>query len=140
MESLGYVVATVATAFVLGGMTFFSFIMAPLVFRQLEREPAAAFMRAAFPLYYKSMGAGAIVAAFAMLAVNRIEGTLMAMAAATFVLLLKLLLPALNRHREGRAAGDAEAEASFKRLHGLGMVINLVQLISVVAVMVQLGL
>ena len=98
MESLGTIVATVATALVLGGMAFFSFVMAPLVFHQLEREQAAAFMRAAFPLYYQSMGVGAIV------------------------------------------AGDADADARFKRLHGFSMAVNLVQLAAVVVVMARLGL
>ena len=91
-------IAMICTGFVLGGMAFFSFVLAPLVFRQLEREQAAAFMRAAFPLYYQSMGVGAIV------------------------------------------AGDADADARFKRLHGFSMAVNLVQLAAVVVVMARLGL
>ncbi len=134
------VIAMLCTGFVLGGMAFFSFVLAPLVFRQLEREEAAAFMRAAFPLYYQSMAAGAIVAAFAMVAVGRADSLLMAVVAVGFILLLTLLLPALNRHREGRVAGDADADARFKRLHGFSMVVNLVQLAAVVAAMVRLGL
>ena len=134
------VIAVLCTGFVLGGMVFFSFVMAPLVFRQLEREQAAAFMRAAFPLYYQAMGAAALVAAFAMVAVGRADSLLMVVVAVAFILLLTLLLPALNRHREGRVAGDAAADARFKRLHGLSMAVNLGQLAAVVVVMARLEL
>ena len=125
---------------VLGGMAFFSFVMAPLVFRRLEREQAAAFMRAAFPLYYRSMGVCALVAAVPLAITGRLDGLLMALVAVGFILLLTLLLPALNRHREGRVAGDADADASFKRLHGFSMVVNLGQLAAVGVTMVRLGL
>ncbi len=139
MATIFLVVATVATALVFGGMAFFSFIMAPLVFQQLEREQAATFMRAAFPLYYRSMGACALVAAAPLAIMDSMEGLLMIAVAVSFFALHNRLLPTLNRHRERRAAGDADADAKFKRLHGFSMAVNLVQLITVLVVLVRLA-
>jgi len=43
------------TALVVGGMSFFSFAVAPLAFRSFGRERAGAFLSQAFPDYYRSM-------------------------------------------------------------------------------------
>ncbi len=132
------VLGGLATALTLGGMAFFSFVMAPLVFRQLEREQAAAFMRAAFPRYYDTMTGAAIVAAALTALADFIDGLVMGAVGVAFILLRHLLLPALNRQREARQAGDAAAKAAFKRLHAFSMVVNLAQLAVVVFVMVRL--
>ena len=120
------VLATLVTAFVFGGMAFFSFAVAPLVFRQLPKETAAEFMRAAFPLYYAVMAGASALAALAAALVSPIEAAIMGVAAVVFVALRQLLLPALNARRE---RVDAASDAAFRRLHGLSMVVNLVQLI-----------
>ena len=133
------VIASLATALALGGMAFFSFVVARLVFRQLEREAAAAFMRAAFPRYYDWMGGTAVVAALSAAAVARVESLLMGVVAVAFLLLRFVLLPALNGHRERRAAGDPGAEAAFKRLHGLSMAVNFAQMAAAAFVMARLA-
>ncbi len=109
-------------------MAFFSFVMAPLVFRVLPKDTAAGFMRAAFPLYYATMAGVAALAAVLAVFANSVDAILLATVAATFVALRQLLLPALNARRERAKAGDRTAESAFKRLHGASMVINLIQL------------
>ena len=131
------VLATLVTAFVFGGMAFFSFAVAPLVFRQLPKETAAGFMRAAFPLYYAVMAGASALAALAAVFVGPIEtAIIMGVAAAVFVALRQLLLPALNARRE---RGDAASDAAFRRLHGLSMVVNLVQLVAVAVALARLA-
>ncbi len=130
------VLATLVTAFVFGGMAFFSFAMAPLVFRQLPKETAAEFMGAAFPLYYAVMAGASALAALAAVFVGPIEAAIMGVAAAVFVALRQVLLPALNAQR-GR--GDAASITAFRRLHGLSMVVNLVQLIAVAVALARLA-
>ncbi len=131
--------ALFATALALGAMAFFSFVMAPLVFRQLEREQAAAFMRAAFPLYYATMAGTTALAALFAAAGGALEAEIMATVALVFLALRQVLLPALNRHREGRAAGDAAASTAFGRLHGFSILVNFAQLAAVAVVLVRLA-
>ncbi len=131
--------AALAAALLFGGMAFFSFVMAPLVFRQLEREQAAEFMRAAFPRYYAAMGLCALVAALLAATDDTLSSAIMAGVAVAFAALRAFLLPAVNRHRAGRAAGDEAASRAFSRLHGFSMVVNLVQLAAVAVVVLRLA-
>ena len=131
--------AVLAAALALGGMAFFSFVMAPLVFRQLDREQAAAFMRAAFPRYYAVMGMLSLIAALTAAPGDTAASALMAAVAAAFAGLRAFLLPALNRHREGRAAGDEAASRAFARLHGFSMAVNFAQLAAVTVAVLRLA-
>lgn len=132
--------AVLATASVFGGMAFFSFVLAPLVFRVLEKEAASAFLRAAFPLYYAVMAGGTAVSALSSAYDNASNAITMACVTAVFVGLRQILVPAINRHRDGRAAGDATATAVFRRLHGLSVLINMIQLVVVATVLVRIAL
>ncbi len=138
--AMTHTLAVLATALVFGGMAFFSFVLAPLVFRVLDKETAAVFMRAAFPLYYAVMAGGAALAALVSIFGDTMYAIAMICVAAVFVALRQILVPAINRHREGRVAGDAVATAAFKRLHGLSVLINMLQLVAVTVVLVGLAL
>ncbi|MFQ5784447.1 MAG: DUF4149 domain-containing protein [Alphaproteobacteria bacterium] len=130
--------AVVAVSLVLGGMAFFSFVMAPLVFRVLERETAAVFMRAAFPLYYAVMAVAAALGALFAAFGNMFDAILLAAVAAIFVALRQILAPAIERARNGRSAGDETARENFRRLHGLSVAVNLAQLVAVTAALLRL--
>jgi hypothetical protein len=60
--SLSYLVATLALALTFGGMTFFSAVMAPLVFDKLPLKVAGPFIRQVFPWYYLTMGVAVLIA------------------------------------------------------------------------------
>ena len=139
MSDIVALLAMLATALALGGMVFFSFVMAPLVFRQLDRQQAATFMRAAFPRYYAAIGAFALIAALAAVPGDTAASALMAGVAIAFAALRAFLLPAINRHREGRAAGDQAASRAFARLHGFSMVVNFAQLAAVTVAVLRLA-
>jgi len=132
-----HTVALFFTALALGGMVFFAFFMTPLVFIKLEREVAAGFLRAVFPIYYQVMAALSIASALPIW--YRAEAMVMAGNAVVFVFVKMLLLPPINRARDARDAGDAAGEARFKRLHKLSVLINLAQMIAVAVVFVRLS-
>ncbi len=137
IKSLGTLV--VGGAF--GSMVFFSFAVAPQLFAQLGREPAGRFVRHFFPIYYWAM-AGASVVAAGLLAVLQdfpVEVVVLAVVAFAFVLLRGGLQPRLEGLRVRREQGDAAAETGFRRLHGLSMVVNLVQIVAVGFVLLRLG-
>ena len=64
---ISQVVTGLSLALTFGGMTFFSAVMAPLVFTKLPFDTAGAFIRQVFPWYYATMGATTLVALLALL-------------------------------------------------------------------------
>jgi hypothetical protein len=56
-DSVFQVSAGLTLALAFGGMTFFSAVMAPLVFTKLPFDTAGAFIRQVFPWYYLTIGA-----------------------------------------------------------------------------------
>lgn len=125
------------TALLLGGMVFFGFFMTPLAFTRLEREIAAAFLRAVFPIYYQVMAVLGVLAAVPIWYRN--EAVVLAGVAVIFVFVKMLLLPPINRARDARDMGDAGGEARFKRLHRLSVLINMAQMIAVAVVFFRLA-
>ena len=131
------VLAVVATSLLAGGMVFFSFVLAPLVFRTLDEENAGRMIRAVFPVYY--LAGLLLAAAGAVLAWpgSPVDGALLGAVALLFALARQVLRPAIDARR-ARRAEDPAAAAGFRRLHGLSLVVNLLQMIAVLAGLVRL--
>jgi hypothetical protein len=66
-DSVFQVSAGLTLALAFGGMTFFSAVMAPLVFTKLPFDTAGAFIRQVFPWYYLTIGAVSALAAVLLL-------------------------------------------------------------------------
>ena len=129
--------AGLALALTWGGMTFFSAVMAPLVFTKLPFETAGAFIREVFPWYYLTMGATTLVALL-MLLPGSVESVpwpaaLCALTLIGFVLARQVLMPMINRARDAEVAGDAGAGSRFQRLHRLSVAINGAQWLAILA-------
>lgn len=130
------VVALVAVALVFGSMTFFSFVMAPLVFMELGAETAGRLVRRVFPWYYLLVAVGAGIGALALAPGGPVAALLMAGVCAGAVLARQGLMPAINASRDRATAGDRLAGRRFDRLHRASVVINGVQLVATLAVLV----
>jgi uncharacterized iron-regulated protein len=124
-----HLLAVWSTAFLLGGMTFFSLVVAPLVFLRLPPEQAGRFIRALFPWYYLYV---LVTAGLATLWLALSPGR---EALAWTLLLLFLsaiyarqgLMPEINRLRDAAEAGDAVAAAGFRSRHAHSVWLNGVQ-------------
>lgn len=130
----------VAVAAVFGGMAFFAFVYAPLVFIKLGTEGGGRFIREVFPVYYVAMGAASIAAAVLLAFASSARGAdALAMACIGIVFLLGrfVLLPAINRNRDAGQAGDVTAKKSFDALHRASVIVNLVQMLAVLVVLVR---
>ena len=131
------VLAGLALALTWGGMTFFSAVMAPLVFTKLPFETAASFIREVFPWYYLAMGMTTLLAVLLLLpAIGAGVGWpagLSAFVLIGFVTARQLLMPRINAARDAELAGDADAGQRFKRLHRLSVLINGAQWLAVFA-------
>ena len=129
----------VAVAGVFGGMAFFAFVYAPLVFIKLGAENGGRFIREVFPVYYVAMGgvsiAAAVLLGFAS-AARGADALTMACTGIVFFLARYALLPIINRNRDAGQAGDAAAKKRFDALHRLSVIVNLVQMLAVLMVLV----
>lgn len=121
-----HTIATFLTALALGGMVFFSFLVAPATFRVLGRDGAPPLISAFFQLYYPYVALTSAIAA--ALIFYRFEAILLAGVAVIAVFAYFVIRPAIEGLRARRLAGDAAASRKFGRLHGLSMVANLLQI------------
>jgi hypothetical protein len=136
------ILAVVALAVCFGGMTFFSLVLAPLVFRKLPPQTAGAFIREVFPWYYLTMGTTTLVALLLLLpGISDGQGwspLFSAIALGGFVFARQVLMPMINRARDAKLTGDEQAGQRFKRLHALSVVLNAGQWLAVLAALVLL--
>jgi Domain of unknown function (DUF4149) len=129
--------AGLALALTWGGMTFFSTVLAPLVFTKLPSETAGAFIREVFPWYYLALGITALLALLFLLpGIGRglaWPAALAALTLAGFVVARQVLMPRINRARDRRTAGDPGAGRRFQRLHRVSVLINGLQWLALLA-------
>lgn len=119
-----------ATALVFGAIFFFSVIVAPTVFRTLETQAAATFIRAIFPWYYVYL---TLVAAIGGLALSlssqaRTASLVMFLIAVLGVKARYILLPRINMFRDAMLDGDEKAKTWFNLLHRSSVILNVIQL------------
>ena len=124
----------------LGGMLFFPIVVAPVVFMALPEAQAGIFLRAMFPRYYVFMIVLSLVAS-AMYQLS--EGAVVSVAALvclgvglSTLWVRQGLLPRINAARDAQLAGDVKASEAFDRGHKLSVVINIVQLVLLVALII----
>lgn len=136
------IIAGLALALTFGGMTFFSAVMAPLVFTKLPMQAAGSFIRQVFPWYYLTMGAATLIALAALglgvVALASWETGLTASVLAGFVHARQILMPQINQARDAELRGTAGAGKRFTRLHRASVVINALQWLAVLTVLVMI--
>lgn len=137
--------AGLALALTWGGMTFFSAVMAPLVFTKLPIKTAGTFIREIFPWYYLAMGLTTLLAVLFLLpgigAGVGWPAALSMLALIGFVMARQVLMPRINQARDAELAGDAGAGKRFKRLHSMSVLINAAQWFAIlVALWMLIGL
>jgi hypothetical protein len=115
-------VALVLTALLFGGMTFYSFGFAPVLFRQLPMEQVRPLLRGTFPYYYLAViGLGALAAAVSA-PTDMLAGALLGAIVVSTLYARQILMHQIN------AATDRGDKTAFAWLHGLSVAIQLVQI------------
>ena len=104
-----------------GIMVFFTVAVAPTIFMVLPQEWAAKYVRAFFPKYYAVLGVTTILSA--ILADTMTFRLALAGCAVFFFISQFWITPTVNRAR------DAGHERTFKILHTLSVIINMLQLV-----------
>jgi len=110
---------------VLGIMLFFSFILAPMIFKVLPPDNAGVFIRAIFPYYYlvNLLILGLVSGFYIFYQTFILDFYLVLTSALLFFFNLVYLMPKINKLK------DERNEKAFKISHLISVVINFAQLV-----------
>jgi len=110
---------------VLGIMLFFSFILAPMIFKVLPPDNAGVFIRAIFPYYYlvNLLILGLVSGFYIFYQTFILDFYLVFTSALLFFFNLVYLMPKINKLK------DERNDKAFKISHFISVVINFAQLV-----------
>ena len=116
----------------LGMMIFFSFVLAPMIFKILDAENAGKFVRKIFPYYYFVNLIFLTIATviFFFISSLGIDFYVTLALALSFIFAQFLLMPLINKLK------DNNQEKKFKYAHGLSVLINFVQMIGLIYLLI----
>ena len=116
----------------LGMMIFFSFVLAPMIFKILDPENAGKFVRKIFPYYYfvNLVFLSVAVILFFIVSSFSINFYITLALVFSFVFAQFILMPLINRLK------DNNQEKKFKYAHGFSVVINFVQMILLIYLLI----
>ena len=112
----------------LGTMLFFSFVIAPVIFKVLDANNAGKFVRKIFPHYYLInliILSIAVLLLFYISSIN-LDFYITLVVTILFAFSLFILMPIINKFK------DSKEEKKFKYLHALSVIINFVQIIGLI--------
>ena len=112
----------------LGTMLFFSFVIAPVIFKVLDANNASKFVRKIFPLYYLI---NLVILSFALLLLLYISSVnldfyIILIITILFFFSLFILMPLINKLK------DNKEERKFKYSHTFSVIINFIQIIGLI--------
>ncbi len=110
-------------SFYFGLGTFFSFIVAPELFRTLERSAAGDIVEKVFPLYF-GVGLGAVGISLLIGITSRMSRFLLTLLATNLIVLLALEFYVLPQAHSMKVAGSPE----FVKMHLISVIMSTVSL------------
>ena len=116
----------------LGTMIFFSFIVAPVIFKVLDAVNAGKFVRKIFPFYYiiNLIILSLVVILFIYNSQINIDFYLVLILALLFAFLLFILMPMINKFK------DNHEDKKFDFSHKLSVVLNFVQMVGLIYLLI----
>ena len=128
MENLIQIIIAIS----LGMMIFFSFVLAPMIFKILDSANAGKFVRKIFPYYYfvNLIFLSAAVILFYLISSLSAEFYITLILALSFIFAQFILMPLINKLK------DNKQETKFKYAHGFSVVINFVQMIGLIYLLI----
>ena len=112
----------------LGAMLFFSFVIAPVIFKILDANNASKFVRKIFPHYYLINLVVLSIALLLLLYISSInlDFYITLIITILFAFSLFILMPLINKFK------DRKEKKKFKYSHALSVMINFIQIISLI--------
>ena len=117
----------------LGMMIFFSFVLAPMIFKILDAENAGKFVRKIFPYYYfvNLIFLSIAIILFIVISSIGINFFITLAIGISFIFAQFILMPLINKLK------DNNEEKKFKYAHGLSVVINFVQMTGLIYLLIK---
>ena len=119
-------------AICLGMMIFFSFVLAPMIFKILDAENAGKFVRKIFPYYYFVNLVFLLIAIILFLVISliSIKFYITLALAISFIFAQFILMPLINKLK------DKNEEKKFKYAHGTSVAINFIQMLGLIYLLI----
>ena len=119
-------------AICLGMMIFFSFVLAPMIFKILDAENAGKFVRKIFPYYYIVNLVFLLIAIilFYVISSISIKFYITLALAISFIFAQFILMPLINKLK------DNNEEKKFKYAHGTSVAINFIQMLGLIYLLI----
>ena len=119
-------------AITLGMMIFFSFVLAPMIFKILDPDNAGKFVRKIFPYYYFVNLIFLSIAAILFFLVSSLNKDLyiILLLVMSFIFAQFILMPLINKLK------DNNKEKKFKYAHGLSVLIHFLQMIGLIYLLI----
>ena len=116
----------------LGMMIFFSFVLAPMIFKILDAENAGKFVRKIFPYYYfvNLIFLSIAVILFIIISSLGLSFYITLSLTISFVFAQFILMPIINKFK------DNNEEKKFKYAHGTSVLINFIQMIGLIYLLI----
>ncbi|MDJ0833949.1 MAG: DUF4149 domain-containing protein [Gammaproteobacteria bacterium] len=115
-----------------GSMLFFAVTVAPTVFRSLPEQEAGLFLRAFFPQYYLWGAILSVICALVAIGHSLLISITCGLIAVLFIYARQVLMPQINLARDSDKQGVIGAANHFKKLHLRSVLINGLQLLTLV--------
>ena len=116
----------------LGSLLFFSVVIAPTIFKELDTVNSRKFIRAIFPKLYLW---GMIISMFnCIILINRLDISFFISISIFFGFLFsrQVLIPKIN-HASDKSYKSEESKEKFRKLHSLSVLIFIIQLILIIS-------
>ena len=122
------------TSAILSIMIFFSFVVAPVIFTNLDEENARKFIRKIFPYYYiLNLALGSFITAiYVILETYNLNFFLILIVSILFAISNFFLMPLINKFK------DEKKDKQFKYLHFLSVIINFVQILILLIILIKI--
>ena len=116
----------------LGMMIFFSFVLAPMIFKILDAENAGKFVRKIFPYYYfvNLIFLSIAVILFIIISSLGLSFYITLALVISFIFAQFILMPIINKFK------DNNEEKKFKYAHGTSVLINFIQMIGLIYLLI----
>ena len=119
-------------AICLGMMIFFSFVLAPMIFKILDAENAGKFVRKIFPYYYFVNLVFLLISIILFFVISSIsiKFYITLALAISFIFAQFILMPLINKLK------DNNEEKKFKYAHGASVAINFIQMLGLIYLLI----
>tara|TARA_Y100000589_G_scaffold190596_1_gene180544 strand:- start:289 stop:687 length:399 start_codon:yes stop_codon:yes gene_type:complete len=118
--------------FLLGGLIFFSALVAPNVFKSLNEKNARLFLRGIFPKLYLYSGTLSLLISFILLLINTFLSFIFFIITLGYFYSRQFLMIKINE------ASDQKNQKDFKKLHRFSVLIFMMQILLMILVFIVL--